>query len=163
MSVHQDKRIPEPQTILSALDTQARATMKLAQEQVSSIVSQETPRKSGETAAALRPRVSRTATGAALSVGPPRGKRHGNVTVAQVVRWVNRGTGIYREGPGSKRKIRAKNPLRRMNLGNGVERRSVKGQHPNQFMTRIRERGTLRVEELAKQGAQDAARVVERI
>lgn len=163
MSVHVDKPAPNPATILSTLDTQARETMKVAQADVASVVSQETPRHGGETAAALAPRITRTSTGVALRVGPPRGKRHGNVTVAQVVRWVNRGTGIYREGPGPKHSIRAKNPLRRMKVGRGVERFSVKGQHPDHFMDRIERRGTPRVQAAAERGAENAARALERV
>jgi hypothetical protein len=163
MSVHVSRELPPPQTILTALDNEARATMKVAQGEVATVVSQETPRASGQTAAALSPRVTRTSTGAALLVGPPRGKRHGNVTVAEVVRWVNRGTGIYREGPGPKHRIRAKNPLRKMKVGRGVERYSVKGQRPDPFMARIQERGTPRVEAAAQRGAENAARVLERI
>ena len=163
MSVHVDKPPPNPATILSTLDSQARETMKVAQADVATVVSSETPHSSGETAAALRPRITRTSTGVALLVGPPRGKRHGKVTVAQVVRWVSRGTGIYREGPGPKHRIRAKNPLRRMKVGRGVERYSVKGQRPDHFMDRIELRGTPRVEAAAQRGAENAARALERV
>jgi hypothetical protein len=163
VSVHVDKRPPNPATILTAIDNEARASMKAAQQDIAPIVSQETPRHTGELARALSPRISRTATGAALTVGPPRGRRHGNITVAQLVRYITHGTGTRREGPGPKHRIRAKNPLRRMNLGNGVERWSVKGQRPDDFMARIERRGTPRVEAAAEQGAQKAARTVERV
>jgi hypothetical protein len=163
MSVHVDKPPPNPATILSTLDVQARETMKVAQADVATVVSSETPHSSGETARALAPRLSRTSTGVALLVGPPRGKRHGNVTVAQVVRWVTHGTGELREGPGPKRRIRAKNPLRRLKVGRGVARYSVKGQRPDHFMARIEQRGTPRVEAAAERGAQNAARALERV
>jgi len=163
VSVHEDKPLPPPATILGAIDAQARAAMVVAQKEVGAIVLRETPRASGQTAAALKPRLGRTATGVSLLVGAPRNRRHGKVTVADVVRWVNRGTGVYREGFGPKHRIRAKNPLRRMTLPGGTKRYSVAGQHPDHFMQRIRDAGTAQVEQAAEQGAQNAAREIERL
>jgi hypothetical protein len=163
MSVHEPKPLPPPATILTAIDVQARAAMEAAKVDVAALVSRETPRSSGQTAAALKPRVSRTATGTGLTVGAPRGRKHGKATVAEVMRWVNSGTGMYREGPGPKHKIRAKSPLRRMTLPGGAKRWSVKGQRPDHFMLRIRRAGTPIVERAAEQGAQRAAREIERV
>jgi hypothetical protein len=164
MSIEELSPPPRPETVLTVIDLGARGSMKTAQEALRTIVASETPRVSGEVAAALRPRLSKTATGTALTVGAPRGKKHGHgtATIADVMRWLNRGTGIYREGPGPKRKIRAKNPLKRMTLPGGAKRRSVKGQEPNPFMHRIREQGTLRVQEAAQEGAAQVARDLER-
>jgi hypothetical protein len=154
-----ERPLPPLSTFLTVIDTGARKAMTAARDDIAPIVSRETPRSSGRTAAALRPKVSRTSTGAALVVGAPRGKRHGNVTVAEVVQFVNKGTGLY----GYKhRRIRAKNKLRRMTLPGGQKRWSVRGQKPNPFMLRIRDAGTPRVQAAAEAGATETARAVER-
>jgi hypothetical protein len=163
VSVRVVKPLPPPNSLLGALDLGAQATMKAAQAEIAPIVSAETPHKTGEMAAALRPRLGRTSTGRSLTVGAPRGRKHGRVTLAEVVKWVNDGTGLYRVGGGAKHRIRAKNPLRRMTLPGGAKRWSVKGQHPNAFMARIEIAGTSRVEAVMEQGAVDAARAAERV
>jgi hypothetical protein len=167
VSIRADK-LPPAQTLLGVIDVGARKAVALAQEEVAPVVAREVPRKSGKTAAALRPRVSRTATGAALSVRAPRGKLHGHVTIAEVVRWVNRGTGLYRTAGlyvQPARLIRSsRRPLPgRMTLPGGAKRWTVKGQHPNPFMARILSLGTPRVQSAAERGAKDAARAVERL
>jgi hypothetical protein len=151
--------------MLGVIDAQARLAVKGAQQDIAPIVAREVPRKSGKTAAALRPRVSRTATGAALIVAAPRAKVHdGQATIADVVRWVNRGTGLYRDTPGPKKSIRSsRRPPRRMTLPGGMKRWTVKGQRPNEFMARIRALGTPRFEAACQTGAQDAARSAERV
>ena len=157
------KPLPPPQTVLSAIDREAKATMQRAREDVAPIVSRETPRRSGRMAEALRPRIARVKSGYALTVGAPRGARHGNVTVNQVVIFVTRGTGLYREGPGPKHKIRASHPFRRMRLPNGRWVWSVKGQHADHFIARIADMGTPRVERIAIDGAYVAARNAEKV
>lgn len=164
MSIHEDGKMPSEATLLSVIDTGARKTMATARDAIAPIVSREVPKASGKTAAALRPRIARTSTGAALTVGAPRGKRHdGSATIADVVRWVQRGTGLYRTTPGPKRRIRSKRfPRRRLILPGGRKVWSVKGQHPNPFMQRIEQLGTPRVQKVCEEGARDAARAVER-
>lgn len=158
------KEMPPAATILGALDIGARKSIVTAQQAIAPIVSRETPRKTGQTAAALRPRLSRTATGAALTVGAPRRKPHGRATIAQVLRWLTRGTGEYRNTAGPKKPIRSsRRPPRRMVLPGGAKRWSVKGQHPNPFMARIQALGTLRVQQAAEEGAKDTARDLERL
>lgn len=166
MSVKAEK-IPPARTLLGVLDAQARETVNVAKRVVTPIVIAQTPRHSGATAKALQPRVSRTKSGAALNVRAPRGRRHPTgATVAQVVRWVNRGTGLLREGPGVKARIRPKGAMarlrgKRLNVY-GRYYRSVKGQKPNEFMDRIKQQATPRVEREFERGAQRAARAVER-
>lgn len=164
MSVSEGKPLPVA-TMLGAIDAKARQAVTVAKQAVSPIVAHEVPKRSGKTAAALRPRISRTATGVALTVSAPRGKAHGGqATIADVVRWVNRGTGLYRDTPGPKRQIRSsRHPPRRMTLPGGRKRWTVKGQHPNEFMARIRQLGTPRVQQAFEQGAKNAARDVERV
>ena len=153
----------DPKTMLSAIDLEAKAAMGEARVVVDGIVQRDTPKRTGRLAQALKPRVTRTKTGYSLTVKPPRGARHGDVTVAQVAKWVQTGTGLYREGPGPKHKVRAKNPLRRMTLPGGRRVWSVKGQHPDPFMARIERDATPRVQELADRGAERAARAAERV
>lgn len=165
MSVKSEK-LPPARTLLGVLDAQARASVQHARRDVARIVATETPRKSGQTAAGLRPRTSKTKTGAALTVRPPRGRAHGSgASLADVVRWVNRGTGLHRSGPGPKARIRAKRriPPKRMILPGGRAVWSVAGQRPNPFMARIRQRGTPVVQRAFTAGAARAARTVERV
>jgi hypothetical protein len=162
------KKLPAPQTLLAVFDDEARKAGEHAREQIAPIVSRETPRKRGVTAAALAPRVRRTPTGVALTVGAPRGKMHpSKARIAQVVRWVNRGTGLYRTtglDVEPARPIRSNRfPRRRLILPGGRKVWSVKGQHPNTFMERIETLGTLPVEEAFEKGARDAARAIERV
>lgn len=156
------KPMPAERTILGVLDREARASVKAAQSEIAPIVAREVPRRSGKTAAALRPRVMRTASGASLSVGAGRA-RHGAVTVAQVVRWVNRGTGLHRTTGLSvqgARRIRSKRPLGRMTLPGGKKVWSVKGQRPQPFMVRIHQIAGPRVQRRFAEGARDAADAV---
>lgn len=162
----QGKQLPSERTLLGVIDTQARTTAQKAAREIAPIVSRETPHKSGATAAALRPRVSRTSTGAAITVAPPRARRHpgSKATVAQLIRWVTRGTGALREGAGPKGRIRSsRRPPRRLVLPGGARRWSVKGQKPNPFTGRIQAAGTLRVERAFAEGARAAARAAERL
>lgn len=164
MSVRGD-RLPPERTLLGIIDRQARRAVGEAQQALAPIVTAQTPRKSGAVAGALRPRVSRTATGAAVTVAPPRGRLHGGsyATVADVMRWVQRGTGIRRQGPGGKRRIRSSRiPPRRLALPGGKKVWSVAGQRANPFMGRIQTLGTPRVQAALEQGARDAARAIER-
>lgn len=150
--------------MLGAIDTEARKTMAAAAADLAPIVAREAPRgRTGKVASAMRPRVSRTATGQSLVIAPPRRPHSGKATIAQVVRWVTRGTGLYRTGPGVKSRIRASNPWQRLVLPGGKKVWSVRGQHPNAFVDRIRSIGTPRVERVLQEGAEDAARAVERI
>ena len=161
-SVRVVKPLP-PNSLLVAIDRGAKVTMQEAREAVAPIVSLETPRRSGRMAAALVPKVRKVGTGYSLTVGAPRGARHGEVTVNQVVRWVNRGTGLYRVGPGSHKKIRSKRLLCDMHIPGYGWVRSVKGQHPDPFLSRIFSLSDPRVQEIALAGAQRAAREAERL
>lgn len=166
MSIKAEK-IPPARTLLGVLDAQARETVGQARRVVKPIVTAQTPRHSGATAKALQPRVSRTKTGAALNVRAPRGRRHpSGATIAQVVRWVNRGTGLFREGAGAKAPIQPKGARARRRGATlsvyGRPYRSVKGQKPNKFMDRIERQGTPKVRRAFEQGARRAARAVER-
>lgn len=156
--------MPSERTLLSAIDVQARRTVDNAKQALAPIVAREVPRgRTSKVAAALRPKVSRTQTGAAVTISAPRGRVHsGQATIAEVVRWITRGTGIYRQGGGARRRIRAKRLGRRMILPGGRAVWSVKGQRPNPFLDRIEAVGTLRVQRIFEQGARDAARAVER-
>lgn len=157
-------QIPPVGTLLGIVDSGARASMSRARDDIAVIVASETPSASGEVAKALKPRLSKTATGAGMTVGASRARQHGQgpATIADVVRWVNRGTGKYRQGPGPKSRIRAKNPLRRMVLPGGRKVWSVAGQHANPFIARIRAAGTPIIQREAEEGARQTARAVER-
>lgn len=159
------KPMPSTATLLGAVDEHARRTVRAAQAELAPVVAANVPRgRTGNVAGALRPRVSRTATGAQVSVQAPRGKPHDQwATIADVVRWVTRGTGVRRAGPGGKRPIRAKSPGGRMVLPGGAVRYRVAGQRPNPFMARIADAGTQRFERTAVSGARSLERVVGRL
>lgn len=160
-------RLPSPTRIVSAIDEAAQRTVKRGQDAVVPIVASETPRgRTGKVAATLRPRVSKTGTGFALNVRASRGAAHDRwSTVAQVVRWLNQGTGIYRQGGGDKKPIRPNRrwrPNAAMVLPGGKRVRKVRGQKPQPFMDRIHRRGTPVVERIFRDGARDAAKAIER-
>lgn len=164
MSVKADP-FPTERAMLAALDNGARQAMEQAKRPAAAAVLSETPRgRTGATAAALAPRTQRTATGQTLVIAPPRGARHpSGPTIAQVVRWVNRGTGTLREGPGSKAPIHSPRLFpygARMILPGGAKRLFVKGQAANPFMERIfasADPKVLAIVNAAAQAASDAA------
>ena len=142
-----DGHMPRPGQILTALDAQAKIALTEAKEIVKPLIEQEAP---GELGAAMTASTRRTATGYRTTVQAPRKKtyRGGDATVASVVRWVNKGTGIYRDGPGPKKRITGKVGRKRLlRLPGGHEVRSVRGQKPNPFIARaeIRAAGPVRV------------------
>jgi hypothetical protein len=142
--------LPAPQRILSVLDEHAKDAMTEARDVTRTLLRAEAPGKLGE---AMTGSVTKTPTGYRAQIAPPRRKRYppGEATVAQVVRWVNRGTGIYRQGPGRKRKITSKKGvLRPMILPGGRKVRSIKGQRPNPFLARVE----TRIEPLVRQAVE---------
>lgn len=150
-------RMPRPGEILGVLDAEARVALTQAKELTLPLAREEAP---GGLGAALNGSVRRTSTGHRASIGTPRNKAYGDTgaTGAQIVRWVNRGTGIYRRGPGPKRPITARNPLGRMTLPGGLRVRFVKGQHPNPFIARAEARAHAPVTRILRQGALAAGR-----
>lgn len=153
---------PSERSLVAVVDREQKRTVREAQQAVAPVVATETPRRSGKTAAALAPRVSQTTTGGAVSVRAARGRQHSQgVTVAQVVRWVNRGTGLYRT-TGPKRKIRSSRRFGRMTLPGGRKVFSVKGQHPNAFMDRIYRRADPQVTRVFEHGATRVAGELQR-
>lgn len=106
------EKLPTEHTLLTVVDKVAARTAREARDAAAPVVARETPRKSGATAQALRPKATRTGTGHAVSIAVPRGRKHPRssygATINEVVRWVNRGTGELRVGPGRKRPIRGR-------------------------------------------------------
>ena len=148
-------------TILTVLDTAAKdaatRAAALAQQELRDEAPQGPTRKLREN---LVGRATKTATGYTVTVGVKRAAMHDqNVTVAQVARWVQRGTGLRRRGPGPKAPIHAKHHRlgRRMVLPGGKRRWKVKGQHPNPFMQRAKARLDPRVADIIRDAASRAA------
>lgn len=158
------KPMPPAQTILTAIDEHAQATMKAAERELGPVVAGLVPRgRTRKLADGLRPKTTRTARGTQISVQAPRGKAHDRyATIADVVRWVNRGTGIHRAGPGAKRRVRSRVPGRKMTLPGGAQRTTVAGQRPNPFMARIVDVATPRIERATAAGARGLDRVIDR-
>lgn len=161
------KALPSERAILALLDREADRTISAARQRVAPIVDSEVPQRTGKVAKDLQPRASKTRDGSALTVQPSRRKPHrGGSTIAEVVRRNNRGTGIYREGPGPKLPIRPKRrwrPDAAMILPGGKRVRKVRGQKPNPYLERIRRRATPVVDDVVARGADDAARALERL
>lgn len=167
------EHMPTEKTLLSVVDGEARETANKAKAAVAPVVASETPRKSGATAAALRPRVTRTGTGHAVTVAAPRGRKHPRgrqgQTIADVIRWVTRGTGLLRTGGGPKARIQGaklgwSQGRRRGSLSvYGKQYDSVEGQEANPFMDRIAVAGSTRVEPILIAGASEAARALEAV
>lgn len=154
--------MPTAADVAKVLDAQARASMREAARAVEPIVRQEAPGGLGQV---MRPTVRKTPTGYRAVVAPPRRARYkGGATAAQVVRWVTRGTGLYRQGPGPKRKITSKRGvLGTMTLPGGTRVRTVRGQHPNPFVARAEQRSREPIERALREGAQRAADAMRRL
>jgi hypothetical protein len=156
-------RMPPPGRIMGVLDVHAKIALGEAKNIVLPLARQEAPGGLGD---ALQGTVRRTPTGHRAVVQPPRGRRYkgGDATVAQVARWVTRGTGLYRIGPGPKRRITGKRGvLRPMVLPGGQRVRSVKGQRPNPFIARAELRALAPVQHALRVGAERAATALRRL
>lgn len=150
--------LPAPRTILGVLDDQAKRSMGEARDIARTEIHAQAPGNLGE---AITGSVRKTPTGYRATVAPPRGKRYhprGEATVAQVVRWVNSGTGLLRVGPGRKRRITGKHGvLRPMVLPGGRKVRSIRGQKPNPFIARAETKAEPLVRAAIEAGARHAA------
>jgi hypothetical protein len=148
--------LPSATKITKTIDDAARRSLQRAQRTMNAVVAAEAP-GSGPVERALQPRVSQTTTGHQLVIGPSRGARHpSGATIAQVIRWNNRGTGVLRIGPGPKNVIHSPRWFfgDAMILPGGVRRLTVKGQRANPYMERIGRAGDLRVGQTVAQGAE---------
>lgn len=156
--------MPDPNRILHVLDDHAKDAVTAAKDIVVPLAKAEAPGRLGDV---ITGSVRKTPTGHRAVVQPAkRGQRYRNsdATVAQVVRWVNRGTGIYRQGPGPKRPITGKRGvLRPMTLPGGRRVRSIKGQKPNPFIARAETRALAPVERALRAGAERAAQALRRL
>lgn len=155
--------MPRPGQIIGVLDTHAKLALTEAKAVVLPLARAEAP---GDLGDAMQGAVRKTPTGYRATVAPPRRKRYktGEATVAEVARWVNRGTGIHRRGPGPKRPITGRmGVLRPMTLPGGRKVRSVKGQKPNPFIARAEQRAAVPVARVLHAGAQHAATTLRRL
>jgi hypothetical protein len=158
-----DGQMPDPRDILGVLDLHAKAALGDAKDIVLPLARQEAPGGLGD---ALQGSVRRTQTGHRAVVQAPRGRRYkgGDATVAQVARWVSRGTGLYRIGAGPKRRITGKRGvLGVMVLPGGRRVRFVKGQRPNPFIARAELRALSPVQHALRAGAERAADALRRL
>jgi hypothetical protein len=157
--------MPDPPRILGVLDDSAKDALTAAKDIVVPLAKAEAPGRLGDVIAGS---VRKTETGYRATVQAAKRRqpyREGkDATVAQVVRWVNRGTGIHRQGPGPKHPITGKRGvLRPMVLPGGRRVRSVKGQKPNPFIARAETRAMVPVERALRAGAELAARALRRL
>lgn len=158
-----DGKMPEPRKIMGTLDAHARTAVKAAGEAALPIVQAEAPGRLGR---AFETSVRKTPTGQRVTVAPQTRKRYGSGTATgvQVVRWVTRGTGLYRQGPGRKRKITSKRGvLGTMTLPGGRVLRTVKGQHANNFVARAEPRAAAAADRAIRAGAEHAASELRRL
>jgi hypothetical protein len=157
-------KVPAPRTILATLDEHAKIALRdTATRVVLPIAREEAP---GGLGAALTSTVRRTETGyrATIQASPRKAYKGGRATGAQVVRYVTRGTGLYREGPGPKKKITSRRGvLGTMILPGGRRVRTVRGQHSNPFVARAEERARQPVRHSLEQGARAAGEHLRRL
>lgn len=150
-------KMPRPRAVRGALDKAARDTVRDVAAAVLPIVRSEAPGRLGE---AMTTTVRQTPEGHTATIAASPRRRYGSsgATGAQVVRWVTRGTGLYRQGPGRKRKITSKRGvLGTMTLPGGLRVRTVKGQHSNPFVARAEQRAKGAAERAMKHGAERTA------
>lgn len=153
----QPPRLPDEQTILTVLDDAARSALVDVGELVDQAIHAEGPRRTDALVDGFITTPTKTPEGHRLRVRPSPRKRHGKATVAQVARWVNRGTGTLRVGPGPKKRIVSRQPGLAMQVGSGVARRSVAGQAANPFVERADDRTSIAAQVRIEQGADLAA------
>lgn len=155
-------KMPAPRAVRGTLDRAVRDATRDVGRAALPVVRDAAP---GGLGAALELSVRQTQNGHMATIGPPRRKRYkGGATGAQVVRWVTRGTGIYRVGPGRKRPITSKRGvLGTMTLPGGTQVRSVKGQRPNPFVARSQDRADAAATRAARAGAGRAADQLRRL
>lgn len=149
--------MPTSRAVLRVLDANAKRAMGVARDVTLPILAQEAP---GHLGAAFTATVRQIPDGYRVTISPPRRKTYGRgrATVAKVARYVNHGTGIYREGPGPKKPITGRyGVLRPMVLPGGRRYRKVRGQHPNPFLARTEERAREPARVALEQGARRAA------
>ena len=156
-------KMPTPRAVRGALDQAARSAVRDAGRAALPIVRDEAP---GGLGSAMQATVRETPRGHSVRIAAAPRKKYGGgqATGAQVVRWVSRGTGVYRKGPGRKRPITGKRGvLGTMTLPGGVRVRSVKGQRPNPFVERAKTRADAAVKVAVRVGAQKAANRLRRL
>jgi hypothetical protein len=146
--------MPQARAVRGALDEAARDATRDATRAVLPIVQNAAP---GGLGGAMKATIRETPRGHEATIGPGR-QRYKGASAAKVTRWVTRGTGVYRVGPGRKRPITSRRGvLAVMTLPGGTQVRSVKGQRPNPFMARAKDRADAAAERAVRQGAGRAA------
>jgi hypothetical protein len=148
-------KAPAPSTVLSVLDIEGQKSMRSVRVYVVPVVRTMAPKLSGDLAGGINGRVTKQKDGYRLQIRPSRGQ-------GKKMRWVTRGTGVYREGPGPKAPITPKRPGGELTLPGGRKYASVKGQKPNDFMARADRQTRRRAEILIRQGATNAVKVLSR-
>lgn len=154
--------LPRPlnvQTVLGALDTEARNTARDAGDATLAVVRRTIPARSGRARAGQRRAVRRTPTGYVIDVAPTSRVRYPNgVSAKEVTRWLDRGTGIY--GP-------RHHPIRPrrgsfFRLPGGFVAHELDGQRPQHIYERAQSSTEALVERMLALGAERAARAAER-
>lgn len=158
--------LPEPKTVLAALDQAAQAAAKEAKDIARAEWNAQAPHGRTDLVAHPNASVTKTKTGWAVNVSPPLRKQHGPdpVSIRKVVHWVTVGTGVFRTTPGPKGPIHARKRAgvlpKRMTLPGGAKRWTVQGQHPNPFVQRTRDLARARVTSTLSAGAAAAAKKI---
>jgi hypothetical protein len=156
--------VPKPARVLGVIDEHARMALREATQQV--VLPAARDEAPGGLGRAMTASVRRTPEGyrAVVQASPRRAYKGSGATGAQVVRWVTRGTGVYRRGPGPKRPITSKRGvLGTMTLPGGLRVRSVRGQRPNPFVARAEDRTRARVNQVMHESARRAAAALGRL
>lgn len=129
---HIGGRLPSPRELTADLDRHARHAAEQAASDALAVVRADAPGSfAGQS---MTSSVRRTADGYQVTVEPVKKRRY-------IARFVSGGTGIY----GPKRKRIRPRKAKAFKL-NGREYSSVRGQRPNPFMARARERATAAAE-----------------
>lgn len=156
-------KMPDARRVASTLEAEARAALTEAARRVAlPIVRQEAPGGLGE---AMTASVRRTPEGYRATIQASSRKAYkGGATGAKVVRWVTHGTGLYRQGPGRKKKITSRRGvLGTMVLPGGQRVRTVRGQHSNPFVARAEDRAREPVRHAMEQRARAAGDALRRL
>jgi hypothetical protein len=160
MSLELPPPLPPFETVLGAIDGEARRTARAAGNIGLAAVRRTLPARSGRLRRGQRVRISRTARGLMFEVSPTSRVKYPNgVTAVQVTRWVDQGTGL--KGP-RHRLIRPRT-AKAFHLPAGYRTTALEGQAPQHAYDRARSSSDALVERELAAGAQRAAREAERV
>jgi hypothetical protein len=160
MSLTLPPPLPRMETVLGALDAEARRTAGDARNATVAAARRVLPARSGRQRRAARGRVTRTGLGYVITVAPDKRVRYpGGLSALEVARFLEGGTGVF--GP-SGRPIRPRR-AKAFHLPGGWRSTTVQGQRAQHPYERVQTGEEARVARILADGAFAGAKAAERV